>query len=81
MTHHSETKSKIVTSYSVCKPIPGICKQWAVWIHVESAEGGAYSAPLIYLQRPKWFTDDEEWEKVCDSVYVKNITRDMLRNI
>lgn len=81
MTHHSETKSKIVTSYAVCKPIPGLCKQWAVWIHVESAEGGVYSSPLIYLQRPKWFTDDEEWEKVCDSVYVKNITRDMLRNI
>lgn len=81
MAHHSENQNKIVTSYSVCKPIPGICKQWAVWIHVESAEGGEYSSPLIYLQRPKWFTDDEEWEKVCNGVHVENLTRDLLRNI
>ena len=81
MTHHSKNKGKTVTSYTVCKPIPRVCKQWAVWVHIKSAEGGEYSMPLIYLQRPKWFTDDEEWEKVCGSVCVENITRDLLRNI
>jgi hypothetical protein len=40
MTHHSENQNKIVTSYSVCEPIPGVCKQWAVWIHVKDGDGG-----------------------------------------
>jgi len=52
-----------IESYSVNRPIKGVCKQYAIW----GTEGGT-TAPLVYLQRPKWITDDLEWEDIVDSI-------------
>jgi hypothetical protein len=53
------------TSYCTQKPSKGICKQSAIWV----TEGGR-TAPLIYLQRPKWIKDDDVWEKIVESVSI-----------
>ena len=50
-------------SYSLCGPIKGICKQRAIW-----ATSGNTTQPLIYLQRPKWITDDAVWSKIVDGL-------------
>ena len=52
-------------SYSVNGPINGICKQHAVWVN-----SGSVSAPLIYLQRPKWIKNDEVWNEIVKSVRI-----------
>lgn len=53
-----------VKSYSVCPPVKGITKQWAVWLNYNKAS----TTPLIYLQRPKYIKDDAVWEKIVESV-------------
>ena len=52
-----------IKSYSVEGPIVGLVKQFAVW-----GEEGSCSAPLIYLQRPNWITNDAQWLTVVNSV-------------
>lgn len=52
-----------IKSYYIGKPIPGICKQNAIW-----GCDGKSSMPLVYLQRPKWITDDKAWDKICASI-------------
>lgn len=52
-----------VKTYSVTGPIHGLIKQHAVW-----AEEGSVIAPLIYLQRPKWISNDDQWEKIVSSI-------------
>ena len=53
-----------VTHYHVSGPIDGACKQSAVWGRMD--EGVHW--PLVYLQRPKWITNDEVWARIVDSV-------------
>lgn len=52
-----------VKSYALSGPIEGLVKQHAIW-----AEEGTCMAPLIYLQRPKWISNDAQWKKICESV-------------
>ena len=52
-----------VESYSVQGPVDGFVKQHAVWM-----QNGCTGAPLIFLQRPKWITNDEQWQKIVGSV-------------
>jgi hypothetical protein len=61
-----------VTHYHVSGPSPGVCKQSAVWVR---GEDDAYW-PLIYLQRPKWITDDSVWNRIVACVRV-NLPRNM----
>jgi len=49
-------------SYSICKPIKNICKQYAVWINKDNS-----SRPLCYLQRPKSVTD-KEWQEFIEAL-------------
>jgi len=53
-----------VHHYHVSGPIDGACKQSAVWAR---GEDDVYW-PIIYLQRPKWITDDVVWARIVDSV-------------
>jgi hypothetical protein len=53
----------IIQSYSISSPVKGICKQHAAW-----GMTGNCAVPLIYLQRPKWITDDAVWENIVESV-------------
>ena len=52
-----------VESYAVEPPIDGLIKQHAVWGHEAST-----IFPLIYLQRPKWITNDAQWLAIVNSV-------------
>jgi len=52
-----------VEAYTVCNPITGLCKQRAIW----ATEGGRMS-PLVYLQRPKWITNDDDWDKITSAI-------------
>lgn len=52
-----------IDSYYVGQPLPGTCKQHGVW----ATEGNTVS-PIMYLQRPKWITDDGAWEELVKSV-------------
>jgi len=54
-----------IESYSHSEPIEGLCKQHAIWIYE-----GCVTAPLIYLQRPKWIKDDSVWEQIIQSVFL-----------
>ena len=56
-----------VTHCHVSGPSPGICKQGAVWAR---GEDGVHW-PLIYLQRPKWITNDAQWRKIVASVQLR----------
>ena len=56
-----------VTHYHVSGPSTGVCKQSAVWVR---GEDGVHW-PLIYLQRPKWITDDAVWNKIVASVQLR----------
>ena len=52
-----------VESYSVQGPVAGLVKQHAVWV-----QEGCNGTPLIYLQRPKWIANDDQWQKIVSSV-------------
>lgn len=53
-----------VTHYYVGRPTEGMRKQQAIW-----ARGRNEShSPLVYLQRPKWITDDDAWNKIVNSI-------------
>jgi hypothetical protein len=52
-----------VYSYSVEDPIKGMTKQHAVW-----ATAGGRTVPLIYLQRPKWITNNDQWNTIVKAV-------------
>lgn len=54
-----------IKSYSLSGPLPGVTKQ-----HSILASCGAYSRPLVYLQRPKWIVDDAQWLRICQGVSV-----------
>jgi hypothetical protein len=56
-----------ITRYSICRPIKGICKSWAIW--GGNDEDGS-TAPLVYLTRPKWIKDDASWERIVTSIKV-----------
>jgi hypothetical protein len=49
-------------SYSVCKPVKGVCKSYAIWGNRRSM-----SFPLVYLRRPKHISD-RDWRAVVDAV-------------
>lgn len=53
-------------SYSLCKPIKGLSKQYSL-----IGRSGATGTPLVYLQRPKHITDDAVWETIVESIEVK----------
>ena len=57
-----------IKSYSICKPVKGICKQDAIW--AMDADSNA-TAPLIYLQRPKWITDDHCWNDILSELSLR----------
>jgi len=50
-------------SYSVCKPIKGICKSYGIW-----ANDGCITAPLVYLLRPKWIKGDDSWQTIVNAI-------------
>lgn len=54
-----------IESYSICKPIKGICKQRGLWI-----KQGSSTFPAIYFQRPKWVTDDKAWNQLVESLTI-----------
>ena len=56
-----------VTHYHTSEPVKGMCKQRAIWGRGKEN----VSAPLIYLQRPKWIKDDAAWRKIVSSVQLK----------
>jgi hypothetical protein len=31
---------------------------------------GSVSAPIAYLQRPKWVKDDDCWKTICESITI-----------
>ena len=51
-----------IESYSIASPIKGVCKSHGIW-----AQEGNKTAPLVYLQRPKWIPENE-WKKIIDSI-------------
>ncbi len=51
-----------IESYSIVRPVQGICKQYAIW-----GNAGNRTAPLVYLQRPKWIAESE-WECIVKLV-------------
>lgn len=65
-----------IDSYSICKPVKGICKQWAIW-----ANCGSQTFPLVYLQRPKYVTSDSAWESLMESVRLDISVKDLLEVI
>ena len=56
-----------VTHYHTSGPVGGLCKQSAIWGRGRTTA----SAPLVFLQRPKWIKDDEVWRKIVNSVHLK----------
>lgn len=56
-----------IRSYQISSPIEGVCKQYCILAQDDS---GKYSSPIVYLQRPKWITSDEDWEKVVRSIKI-----------
>lgn len=63
----------IMGSYSIStKPISGICKQPALWGHEKNR---ASMVPLIYLQKPKWISE-ETFLRIVESIRL-DIPRDI----
>ena len=58
-----------VDFYHTSGPVSGLCKQSAIWVRDSKVPAGY--TPLVYLQRPKWITDDEAWNKIVSSVQLK----------
>jgi len=54
-----------ITRYSICRPVEGLCKSWAIW---GGGEKNGSASPLAYLTRPKWIKDDASWEKIVNSI-------------
>lgn len=52
-----------IQTYSICNPVKGICKQDAIW-----GKEYSVSSPIVYLQRPKWITNDDCWQRIIDSI-------------
>lgn len=65
-----------IESYSICRPVKGICKQWAIW-----GNSGSKTYPLVYLQRPKWIDSDEGWETLMRSIRLDITETTLLRAI
>lgn len=57
-----------VTHYYTSGPVEGLCKQSAIWARGAEQNG---HAPLVFLQRPKWITDDAAWAQIVRSVQLK----------
>lgn len=55
-----------ISSYSLCGPMAPLWKQHCILGHLSSH----HSAPLVYLQRPKWIVNDDEWEIIVKSVRI-----------
>ena len=49
-------------SYSICKPIKGLCKSYGLW-----ANSGNSTAPLVYFTKPKWIKE-ETFIKIVNSI-------------
>ena len=49
-----------IDSYSICSPVKGITKQYAIW-----GNKGSSTFPLVYLQRPKHISDND-WQLVIN---------------
>lgn len=60
-------------SYLINSPMEGVCKQWCI---LAQEQNKAYSSPLVYLQRPKWITNDDDWERVVKSLHL-SLPKDM----
>jgi hypothetical protein len=54
-----------IISYSICKPIEGVCKQYTIGVMEE--DGKAY--PLVYLQKPKHIIK-EAWDEICQAISI-----------
>lgn len=52
-------------TYFIGEPVKGLTKQWALWV-----QEGSKSAPLVYLQRPKWIVDDAQWERIVKGISI-----------
>lgn len=52
-------------SYSYCKPITGVCKQYGVWLN--EVDGKNVNAPLVYFQKPSWI-DEKQWLEIMKQV-------------
>lgn len=51
-----------IESYSIASPIKGVCKLYGIW-----AQEGNKTAPLVYLQKPKW-VGDEQWSEIVNAI-------------
>jgi hypothetical protein len=60
-----------ITRYSICRPIEGLCKSWAIW---GGNDEDSSISPLVYLTRPKWIKDDASWEKIVNSIKLSLLT-------
>ncbi len=45
---------KVIDSYSICEPVTGVCKSYAIW-----GGSGGTTFPLIYLRKPKYLPEDQ----------------------
>lgn len=43
-------------------------KQDSIWVNYQHPSGCAATAPLFYIQRPKWIKDDKSWERIVKSI-------------
>jgi len=57
-----------VTHYGIDGPCKGLYKQHCI-IARDSRQMGY--TPIVYLQRPKWITDDAAWLKIVNSITIK----------
>lgn len=56
-----------ITHYYAGGPISGLTKQHAIYARDKDAS----YAPLVYLQRPKWITSDDVWEKIVAGISLR----------
>jgi hypothetical protein len=54
-----------ITRYSICRPVEGLCKSWAIW---GGGDEDGSTSPLVYLARPRWIKCDASWEKIVNSI-------------
>lgn len=57
-----------VKEYAKCGPINGMIKQHSLMMFIPP---NGY-VPLVYLQRPKWIADDEDWEKIVSRIVLSD---------
>jgi len=51
---------------TICGPIKGICKQYAIW-----NEQGSSCVPVVFFQKPKWIKNEEAWIKFIRSMEIR----------